>query len=172
MKALLPTRDLLESFPGFSQTVAEIFVAETGRDMTQFATPQQLASWAGGLPGLQRIRRPGQVHQDPTGKPLPQRSSRRRRTEPGPNEENLALREMPSPGIQPRTHEALRRRRTRDAHRRVAHARRRPHPGCPGRGGWPLPRLADCLGSQQGSAPNRGRRPGKIPWQPTPSHLT
>ena len=72
MKALLPTRDLLESIPGFSQTVAEIFVAETGRDMTQFATPQQLASWAGGLPGLQRIRRPGQVHQDP---PRPDRGT-------------------------------------------------------------------------------------------------
>ena len=51
MEPLLPARDLLESIPGFSQIVAEIFIAETGGDMTQFPTPQQLASWAGVSPG-------------------------------------------------------------------------------------------------------------------------
>ena len=47
----LPARDLLESIPGFSQIIAEVFIAETGGDMTQFPTPDQLASWAGVSPG-------------------------------------------------------------------------------------------------------------------------
>lgn len=51
MKPFLPARDLLQSIPGFSQIIAEIFIAETGGDMTQFPTPQQLASWAGLSPG-------------------------------------------------------------------------------------------------------------------------
>ena len=51
MEPFLPARDLLESIPGFSQTVAEVFIAETGGDMTQFPTPEQPASWAGVSPG-------------------------------------------------------------------------------------------------------------------------
>ena len=51
MKPFLSGRDLLESIPGFSQNLAEIFIAETGGDMNQFPTPQQLASWAGVSPG-------------------------------------------------------------------------------------------------------------------------
>lgn len=44
-------RELLISIPGFSTTVAEIFIAETGADMTVFATAGHLASWAGTSPG-------------------------------------------------------------------------------------------------------------------------
>ena len=51
MKPFLRARALLESIPGFSQNLAEIFIAETGGDMNQFPTPQQLASWAGVSPG-------------------------------------------------------------------------------------------------------------------------
>ena len=51
MEPFRPARDLLESIPGFSKIIAEIFVAETGADMTQFPTPEQLASWAGVSPG-------------------------------------------------------------------------------------------------------------------------
>jgi transposase len=51
MEPFLPARDLLESIPGFSQILAEVFIAETGGDMTQFPTPAQLASWAGVSPG-------------------------------------------------------------------------------------------------------------------------
>jgi len=51
MGPFLPARDLLESIPGFSQTLAEVFIAETGGDMTQFPTAGQLASWAGVSPG-------------------------------------------------------------------------------------------------------------------------
>jgi transposase len=51
MKPFLPARELLESIPGFSQIIAEIFIAETGGDMTQFPTAGHLASWAGVSPG-------------------------------------------------------------------------------------------------------------------------
>ncbi len=51
MKPFLPARELLESIPGFSQIIAEVFIAETGGDMTQFPGPAHLASWAGVSPG-------------------------------------------------------------------------------------------------------------------------
>lgn len=44
-------RELLVSIPGFSTTVAEVFIAETGADMAVFPTAGQLASWAGTSPG-------------------------------------------------------------------------------------------------------------------------
>jgi hypothetical protein len=42
--------DPLTSIPGFSTTVTEGFIAETGADMSVFPTPQQLASWAATSP--------------------------------------------------------------------------------------------------------------------------
>jgi len=58
------------SIPGFSQVVADVFIAETGADMSVFPTPGQLASWAGVVPGCNesagRIKsaktRPGNRH--------------------------------------------------------------------------------------------------------------
>lgn len=44
-------REILISIPGFSTTVAEIFIAETGADMTVFPSAGHLASWAGTSPG-------------------------------------------------------------------------------------------------------------------------
>lgn len=44
-------RELLISIPGFSTTIAEVFIAETGADMTVFPTAGHLASWAGASPG-------------------------------------------------------------------------------------------------------------------------
>jgi transposase len=44
-------RGRLSSIPGVSQRVAEVIIAETGGDMSRFATPQRLASWAGLCPG-------------------------------------------------------------------------------------------------------------------------
>jgi transposase len=44
------TRELLVSIPGWSQVVADVFIAETGADMNVFPTPGQLASWAGVTP--------------------------------------------------------------------------------------------------------------------------
>jgi transposase len=44
-------RTRLSTIPGVSHRVAEVIIAETGGDMSRFATPQQLASWAGMCPG-------------------------------------------------------------------------------------------------------------------------
>jgi transposase len=44
--------DRLDSIPGIGRTAAEIIIAETGGDMTVFATAAHLASWAGVCPGV------------------------------------------------------------------------------------------------------------------------
>ncbi|XAS74366.1 IS110 family transposase [Micrococcaceae bacterium Sec5.1] len=51
MEAFCNARELLISIPGFNKSVAEVFIAETGADMTVFPTAEQLASWAGTSPG-------------------------------------------------------------------------------------------------------------------------
>lgn len=43
--------DNLDSIPGIGRTAAEIIIAETGGDMTPFATAGHLASWIGVCPG-------------------------------------------------------------------------------------------------------------------------
>ena len=40
-------RDLICSIPGISTLTADVIIAETGADMTRFATAAHLASWAG-----------------------------------------------------------------------------------------------------------------------------
>jgi len=42
---------LLMSIPGVKQRAAEVLIAEIGTDMSVFATPKHLASWAGMCPG-------------------------------------------------------------------------------------------------------------------------
>lgn len=48
---LAAARELLTSIPGVSRIVAEVLLAETGADMSVFATAGHLASWAGTAPG-------------------------------------------------------------------------------------------------------------------------
>lgn len=43
--------DNLDSIPGIGRTAAEVIIAETGGDMTAFATAGHLASWIGVCPG-------------------------------------------------------------------------------------------------------------------------
>jgi transposase len=43
--------ELLQTIPGVGQANAEVIIAETGADMTIFATAAHLASWAGTVPG-------------------------------------------------------------------------------------------------------------------------
>ena len=66
-----PIRDLLISIPGVSMTVADVIIAETGADMTQFPTAGHLASWAGTCPGSNESA--GQVKSTHTrpGNPYP-----------------------------------------------------------------------------------------------------
>jgi transposase len=51
LRAFEPAIGLLCEIPGWGRTTAEIFLAETGGDMSVFPTPEQLASWAGVAPG-------------------------------------------------------------------------------------------------------------------------
>ena len=44
-------RDLLDTIPGVARRAAEVLIAETGADMTRFAGPADLSSWAGMCPG-------------------------------------------------------------------------------------------------------------------------
>ncbi len=44
-------RDALITIPGVSNAVADVIIAETGGDMSEFETPGRLASWAGVCPG-------------------------------------------------------------------------------------------------------------------------
>jgi transposase len=44
-------RELLVTIPGISTLVADVVIAETGGDMSQFPTAGHLASWAGTCPG-------------------------------------------------------------------------------------------------------------------------
>jgi transposase len=63
-------RELLISIPGWSENVANVFIAETGADMSVFPSAAHLASWAGVVPGCNqsagRIKsaaiRPGNRH--------------------------------------------------------------------------------------------------------------
>jgi len=43
--------ELLSTIPGIQRRAAEVIIAETGADMTKFATAGHLASWAGVCPG-------------------------------------------------------------------------------------------------------------------------
>jgi len=44
-------RDLIDTIPGISTTIADVIIAETGADMSRFPTPGHLASWSGTCPG-------------------------------------------------------------------------------------------------------------------------
>ena len=70
MKPFTAARELLCSIPGWSTKVAEVFIAQTGADMSVFPTAAQLVSWAGLSPGANesagRVKstktRPGSRH--------------------------------------------------------------------------------------------------------------
>ncbi|MBY8883191.1 IS110 family transposase, partial [Actinacidiphila acidipaludis] len=51
MAPFRPALDLLDTIPGINRAVAEVIIAETGGDMTRFASANHLASWAGVCPG-------------------------------------------------------------------------------------------------------------------------
>lgn len=44
--------ELLQTIPGFGPRVAQVFIAETGGDMSKFPTASHLASWAGLAPAM------------------------------------------------------------------------------------------------------------------------
>ena len=52
------------SIPGCRQVIADVFIAETGGDMTAFPTAAHLASWAG-VARMQPVSRTGQIGEHP-----------------------------------------------------------------------------------------------------------
>ncbi|MCX2935037.1 IS110 family transposase [Mycobacterium sp. CVI_P3] len=70
MSPFRSVRELLISIPGWSENVANVFIAETGADMSVFPSAAHLASWAGVVPGCNqsagRVKsaaiRPGNRH--------------------------------------------------------------------------------------------------------------
>ena len=51
MSPFRPALDLLDTIPGINRAVADVIIAETGGDMSRFASAKHLASWAGVCPG-------------------------------------------------------------------------------------------------------------------------
>jgi transposase len=49
--------ELLKTIPGVGQTAAEVFVAETGGDMSRFPSASHPAAWAGLAPAQRRVGR-------------------------------------------------------------------------------------------------------------------
>jgi hypothetical protein len=121
MAPLAAARELLVSIPGISTTVAEVLLAGTGADTSVFPTAGHLASWAG-RPRIQRISRQGEVHQDQTRQPVPQRCARDRDAGRDPVEEHLLLRDIQTHRIAAGTHESARLCGQFDADRNLAHA--------------------------------------------------
>ncbi len=44
--------DLLRTIPGVGQVVSQVFIAETGGDMSRFGSPESLAAWVGVAPAV------------------------------------------------------------------------------------------------------------------------
>ena len=119
--------DLIGTIPGIGQRCAEVIVAETGADMSIFPTAAHLASWAGHLPGQQRVRRPGQIDRHPAREPLPESCARRRRLVDRQHPRHLPVGEVPPHRRPPRTEESPGRGRTRHLDRDLDHGpHRRP----------------------------------------------
>lgn len=145
-------RDLLVTIPGISTLVADVIIAETGGDMSRFSTAGHLASWAGDLPGLQRVRWSDQVHPDPAGESLSERSPRRRRYVGISKQGHLPGGKVSTHRLTPGSGQGHRRPRARHAHRHLAHdhhryplqrsRRRLLHPAQPRQGNASCPRPA------------------------------
>ena len=89
-------RELLMSIPGWSQIIADVFIAETGADMSVFPTAEHLASWAGVVPGCNesagRVKSAGH----PPGQPSPQSRPRRGGPVGGAHQRHLLQRPLPT----------------------------------------------------------------------------
>ncbi len=71
IKPFQAVRELLMSIPGWSRIVADVFIAETGADMSVFPTAAHLASWAGWCPAATN-QRAGSNQPPPARQPSPQ----------------------------------------------------------------------------------------------------
>ena len=95
--------------------------------MTRFPTAGAPGLLGRHLPGQQRVRRPGQVHRDPTRKPLPEGALGAAAMAVAQHPGHLPGRQVPAHRRPPRPEESHRRRRARHPHRDLAHGpHRRP----------------------------------------------
>ncbi len=148
-------RDLICTIPGVSALTADVIIAETGADMTRFATAAQLASWAGTTPGQQRIRRQGEVEPHTPGQPVPAGCAGRSRHGVRPESTHLPWRPLPPDRLTPRTPKSQCRYPALDADRHLAHGNQR----------LPLSRSRRRL--LQPTSPRASKKAGH---QPTPGH--
>jgi transposase len=117
-------RELLTSIAGVSRTVADIIIAETGADMTAFATAAHRCSWAGSVPG--NMSPPADAKQPhPSGELPPQSRPWHRRHVDNQAAQHLPVRQVPTHRRPPRKTQSRRRGRTGNPHRGLAHAQRR-----------------------------------------------
>jgi transposase len=94
-EAMAPFRgalDLLDTIPGINQAVAEVIIAETGGDMSRFASAKHLASWAGVCPGHHESAGRTKNTKVRPGNSVSQRRPRPRRVRRGEKETYLAAR--------------------------------------------------------------------------------
>ena len=117
--------ELLCTIPGVQRRAAEVIIAETGGDMTAFATAGHLASWAGVCPGNDESagkRRSGRTRKGSKwlrGTLIEAAPRRRAHTR------HLPRRPIPASPRPPRRQPRLARRRPLATHRRLAHAANR-----------------------------------------------
>jgi transposase len=99
----------LHTIPGIGQTTTEVIIAETGGDMTRFATAGHLASWAGVCPGQHESAGKKQKRQNPTRQPMAARNVRHRRDVDHPHQRHPPRRPLPATGTPTRQTESHRR---------------------------------------------------------------
>ena len=112
MQPFRPVRELLMSIPGWSQVVADVFIAETGADMSVFPTAAHLASWAGVVPGCDESAGLGQIGGHPSRQPASQSRPRCRGPVGGAHQRHLLRRPLPAHRL-PRRAAQSRRSKTR-----------------------------------------------------------
>jgi transposase len=118
-------RDLICTIPGISTRTADVIIAETGADMSRFATAGHLASRAGTTPGNNESA--GKVKSSRTrpGNPYLQGALGRRRHVVCPKSKHLPRRPLPPDRLTSRTTEGQRRNPTLNADRHLAHGNQR-----------------------------------------------
>ena len=75
-------RELLVTIPGWSQIVADVFIAETGADMSVFPSPGHLASWAGVTPSCNQSAGRVKYSKSPSSPSPDPNTHRRNSTQP------------------------------------------------------------------------------------------
>ena len=149
--------ELLVSIPGFSNRIAEVFVAETGADMSVFPTAAHLASWAGAAPGSNESA--GRVKSTKT-RPgnCSQRSTRHRSPIGHQVEGHLPVSQIQTHRVAAGPDESPRRCRARHGRRRLAHAHHRRV--------LPRPRSGLLHPADPDKDQNPGDQPTRIPRLP------